>query len=178
MTSFIMSPCFLHQLLRQHGSAFSYYTSMTFWEAEISWFSIITSDKLLSLPELQLPRASHHSWTIVLCCITMGTPSEKRIVRWFSGCEHQSAPHNVGSTAYHTPRLHGTASCSWPEAWIARYCTKHEIKTGTRNNHVIKRHGKHEMYKAAAGVTWQFYSKLFYIGESKHSKITISSRAF
>ena len=75
MTSFIMSPCFLHQLLRQHGSAFSYYTSMTFWEAEISWFSIITSDKLLSLPELQLPRASHHSWTIVLCCITTFQPT-------------------------------------------------------------------------------------------------------
>lgn len=41
------------------------------------------------------------------------------------------------------------------QACLTFYCTKqHEIKASTRENDATKRHGKYEMYKAAACVTW------------------------
>ena len=97
-------------------------------------------------------------------CLPMGVHSEipHQAIWWL--CEHHRV--HVHKPVAHlgymveliTPRL---------QAWTACYCTKqHKIKSSTRDNVAVKRHGKPEVYAATASKTRRaVLQKTFFISK-------------
>lgn len=62
---------------------------------------------------------------------------------------------NVDDIAHYTSRPYGVANYSYVTGQYSRLlCKQHDSKSSTRENDSVKRCSKHEMYEAAAGMTW------------------------